>query len=154
MAEKMEHLSQHLGNLLQSLSAAESRKLLLSIARKIRQSQSQRIGRQQNPDGSSYVPRIPRKNLRDKKGKIKRKMFMRLKQSKFIKIETTPQSIAIGFDNRLSRIARVHQEGQVENLKYNGRTFKVRYAQRILLGLTQTDIELVETDILNHFNKF
>ncbi|OTN41842.1 MULTISPECIES: phage virion morphogenesis protein [Acinetobacter calcoaceticus/baumannii complex] len=148
MAE-LEFLSEHLNALLTTLSDAERRKFAMMIARKVRASQSQRITRQQNPDGSSY---IPRKNLRNKKGQIKRKMFMKLKTAKFMKIEKIPDGVTIGFDQRVSRLARIHQDGLVDNLKYNGRTFKVRYAQRILLGFTEAEVEIIENDVLKLFD--
>lgn len=56
MAE-MKTLLDHLGILLNQLSDKEKRKLSMDIGRKLRQSQSARITKQQNPDGSSYVPR-------------------------------------------------------------------------------------------------
>lgn len=149
MAE-LEYLSEYLNALLASLSDAEKRKFAMSIARKIRASQSQRITRQQNPDGSSY---IPRKNLRGKKGKLKQKMFIKLKTAKFMKIEKIPAGITIGFDQRVSRLARTHQEGLIDILKYNGRTFKVRYAQRILLGFTDKEIEMFEQEAFNFLDK-
>ncbi|HEO1767582.1 TPA: phage virion morphogenesis protein [Acinetobacter baumannii] len=148
MAE-LEFLSEHLNALLTTLSDAERRKFAMMIARKVRASQSQRITRQQNPDGSSY---IPRKNLRNKKGQIKRKMFMKLKTAKFMKIEKIPDGVTIGFDQRVSRFARIHQDGLVDSLKYNGRTFKVRYAQRILLGFTDAEVEIIENDVLKLFD--
>jgi phage virion morphogenesis protein len=148
MAE-LEFLSEHLNALLATLSDAERRKFAMMIARKVRASQSQRITRQQNPDGSSY---IPRKNLRNKKGQIKRKMFMKLKTAKFMKIEKMPDGVTIGFDQRVSRLARIHQDGLVDTLKYNGRTFKVRYAQRILLGFTDAEVEIIENDVLKLFD--
>lgn len=148
MAE-LEFLSEHLNALLTTLSDDERRKFAMMIARKVRASQSQRITRQQNPDGSSY---IPRKNLRNKKGQIKRKMFMKLKTAKFMKIEKIPDGVTIGFDQRVSRLARIHQDGLVDTLKYNGRTFKVRYAQRILLGFTDAEVEIIENDVLKLFD--
>lgn len=148
MAE-LEFLSEHLNALLTTLSDAERRKFAMMIAQKVRASQSQRITRQQNPDGSSY---IPRKNLRNKKGQIKRKMFMKLKTAKFMKIEKIPDGVTIGFDQRVSRLARIHQDGLVDTLKYNGRTFKVRYAQRILLGFTDVEVEVIENDVLKLFD--
>lgn len=148
MAE-LEFLSEHLNALLTTLSDAERRKFAMMIARKVRASQSQRITRQQNPDGSSY---IPRKNLRNKKGQIRKKMFMKLKTAKFMKIEKIPDGVTIGFDQRVSRLARIHQDGLVDNLKYNGRTFKVRYAQRILIGFTDAEVEIIENDVLKLFD--
>ncbi|HAV5300144.1 TPA: phage virion morphogenesis protein [Acinetobacter baumannii] len=148
MAE-LEFLSEHLNALLATLSDVERRKFAMMIARKVRASQSQRITRQQNPNGSSY---IPRKNLRNKKGQIKRKMFMKLKTAKFMKIEKIPDGVTIGFDQRVSRLARIHQDGLVDTLKYNGRTFKVRYAQRILLGFSDAELEIIENDVLKLFD--
>lgn len=77
MAE-MKTLLDHLGILLNQLSDKEKRKLSMDIGRKLRQSQSARITKQQNPDGSSYVPRKNQK-LRDKKGRIKIKCLTGLK---------------------------------------------------------------------------
>lgn len=51
------------GNLLQSLSGADRRALLRKLARALRATQSERIGRQQNPDGSAFEARRPRREL-------------------------------------------------------------------------------------------
>ena len=64
MAE-LEALTEHLGSMLNQLSDQERRKLEMHIARKLRASQKSRITKQQNPDGSAYIPRKQR--LRDKK---------------------------------------------------------------------------------------
>ncbi len=77
---------------------------------------------------------------------------MKLKTAKFMKIEKIPDGVTIGFDQRVSRLARIHQDGLVDTLKYNGRTFKVRYAQRILLGFTNAEVEIIENDVLKLFD--
>ena len=64
MAE-LEALTEHLGSMLNQLSDQERHKLEMQIGRKLRASQKSRITKQQNPDGSAYVPRKFR--LRDKK---------------------------------------------------------------------------------------
>ena len=78
MAE-LQALNEHLGTLLIQLSDAELHQLEMSIARKIRASQKTRISKQQNPDGSAFVHR--KKRLRDKKNKIKNKMYAKIKTS-------------------------------------------------------------------------
>ena len=108
MAE-FQALNDYLAPLLTKLSDAERRKLEMSIARKVRASQKTRITRQQNPDGSAFVPR--KKRLRDKKNKIKNKMFNLIKTSKYMQIERNADGVAIGFMNRVANIARVHQYG-------------------------------------------
>ncbi|QXT36844.1 phage virion morphogenesis protein [Sphingomonas sanguinis] len=64
MSEDFAPIEQLAGNLLQSLSAPERRSLLRKLARALRATQSERIGRQHNPDGSAYVARRPRRELK------------------------------------------------------------------------------------------
>ena len=148
MAE-LEALSEHLGSMLNQLSDQERRKLEMHIGRKLRASQKSRITKQQNPDGSAYVPRKFR--LRDKKNKIKNKMFNLIKTSKYMRIERTPEGVAIGFMNRVANIARVHQYGLRDRVEKGGPT--VKYDSRELLGFTPAELEMIESEVLDHFSK-
>lgn len=148
MAE-LQALNDYLAPLLTKLSDAERRKLEMSIARKVRASQKTRITRQQNPDGSAFVPR--KKRLRDKKNKIKNKMFNLIKTSKYMRIERTSEGVAIGFMNRVANIARVHQYGLRDRVEKGGPT--VKYDSRELLGFTPAELEMIESEVLNHFSK-
>ncbi|MBP6113744.1 MAG: phage virion morphogenesis protein [Acinetobacter sp.] len=148
MAE-LQALNDYLAPLLTKLSDAERRKLEMSIARKVRASQKTRITRQQNPDGSAFVPR--KKRLRDKKNKIKNKMFNLIKTSKYMKIERTSEGVAIGFMNRVANIARVHQYGLRDRVEKGGPT--VKYDSRELLGFTPAELEMIESKVLDHFSK-
>lgn len=148
MAE-LQALNDYLAPLLTKLSDAERRKLEMSIARKVRASQKTRITRQQNPDGSAFVPR--KKRLRDKKNKIKNKMFNLIKTSKYMKIERTSEGVAIGFMNRVANIARVHQYGLRDRVEKGGPT--VKYDSRELLGFTPAELEMIESEFLDHFSK-
>lgn len=60
MIDDFAPIEQLAGNLLLSLAPGERRSLLRKMARALRASQSDRIGRQKNPDGSSYAPRHQR----------------------------------------------------------------------------------------------
>ena len=148
MAE-LQALNDYLAPLLTKLSDAERRKLEMSIARKVRASQKTRITRQQNPDGSAFVPR--KKRLKDKKNKIKNKMFNLIKTSKYMRIERTSEGVAIGFMNRVANIARVHQYGLRDRVEKGGPT--VKYDSRELLGFTPAELEMIESEVLNHFSK-
>ena len=143
----LEALTDYLGTMLSQLSDAERRKLEMNIARKLRASQKKRITSQQNPDGAAYVPRKNR--LRDKKHKIKNKMFNVIKNAKYMRMERTPQGVAVGFAGRIAFIARVHQFGLKDKVDRDGPT--VKYASRELLGFTDEEIRMIETDVLNHF---
>lgn len=142
----LEALTDYLGTMLSQLSDAERRKLEMNIARKLRASQKKRITSQQNPDGAAYVPRKNR--LRDKKHKIKNKMFNVIKNAKYMRMERTPQGVAVGFAGRIAFIARVHQFGLKDKVDRDGPT--VKYASRELLGFTDAEIRMIETDVLNH----
>ena len=148
MAE-FQALNDYLAPLLTKLSDAERRKLEMSIARKVRASQKTRITRQQNPNGSAFVPR--KKRLRDKKNKIKNKMFNLIKNAKYMRFERTAQGIAIGFAGRVAFIARVHQYGLRDKVEKDGPT--VQYASRELLGFTVEEIDTIETEVINFISK-
>ena len=147
MAE-LQALSDHLGTMLIKLSDVERRKLEMSIGRKLRASQKTRITKQQNPDGSKYVPR--KNKLRDKKNKIKNKMFNAIKNAKYMRIERTPEGIAIGFMGRVASIARVHQFGLRDKVEKDGPI--VKYASRELLGFTPEEINMIENEVLQHLS--
>lgn len=145
MAE-LEALTEHLGSMLIKLSDVERRKLETEIARKLRASQKKRITAQKNADGSSYIPR--KSALRSKKNKIKNKMFNLIKNAKYMRIQRTPQGVAVGFTNRLAFIARVHQFGLKDKVDKDGPT--VKYASRELLGFTDTEINMIESSVLEY----
>ena len=212
MAE-MQAMLDHLGGLLNQLSDQEKRKLSLEIGRKLRKSQSNRISKQRNPDGSAYQARknshksmkplaflyqkadgskrmvdiasykvTPKsyvgydKNaggirtflrkrvvvykkthgsaepLRNKAGRIKKKMFTRLKTARYMKMRQERNGIAISFLENVSFLANVHQYGLVDQVhKYAGSP-KVKYPSRELLGFTPDEINMIENDVLNHLS--
>ncbi|MCF9034716.1 phage virion morphogenesis protein [Acinetobacter nectaris] len=145
---QLEAIPEHLNALLFKLGEQERKKLMMQVARKIRQSQRSRITRQENTDGSKYVPR---KNLRGRKGKIKQRMFNQLKNAKYLRIDPIPKGIAIGFTEQLSRIAIVHQQGLIDRVDRRTNSPRVKYAKRELLGFTDAEIDLIEREVLHFF---
>ncbi|MCS3745790.1 phage virion morphogenesis protein [Xanthomonas arboricola] len=134
--------------LLARLQEGERRKLARKIGTALRRSQSQRIGRQQAPDGTPYAPR--KEQLRDKSGRvIRKKMFAKLRQAKFLKVSASPNEVSVGFMGRVSRIARVHQEGMTERVRPSGPS--ATYARRRLLGISEHDKEEIMNLILAKF---
>lgn len=145
MSDNLNALEDWAGALLQRLKPTERRKLNQTIARELRRSQQQRIAAQQNPDGSAYAPRKPRKNLR-RGGRIK--MFAKLRQARYLRLQSDADSIAVGFLGNSARIARVHQEGLEDSVERGGP--KVRYARRELLGFTEAELEMLRDRLLQH----
>ena len=148
-ASDLSALEDWAGTLLAKLNATERRKLNQDIARELRKNQQQRIAEQRNPDGSAYAPRKPRKNLRGKQGHLKRrKMFMKLRQAKHLKLQSTADSIAIGFSGRSAQLARVHQYG-LRDRPARGMA-DVQYDRRELLGFSAEDLDMIRDRLLEH----
>ncbi len=145
MSDNLNALEDWAGALLAKLQPTERRKLNQTLARELRRSQQQRIAAQQNPDGSAYAPRKPRKNLR-RQGRIK--MFAKLRQAKHLKLQSDADSIAVGFLGNSARIARVHQFGLNDRPERKGP--EIRYARRELLGFTEAELDMIRDRLLHH----
>lgn len=136
----LEALETWLSPLLQKLDGRGRAQLARKAAQQLRRSQQQRIRAQVNLDGSPFEARKPR-DLRAKKGRIKRRMFEKLKMARYLKAKGSPQQAVIGFAGRVSRIARVHQYGLKDRAERGAP--EVRYARRELLGITESDLEVI-----------
>ncbi|WP_311968587.1 phage virion morphogenesis protein [Pseudomonas baltica] len=148
MTDDLRAVEHWAGALLERLNGPERRKLMGTLARDIRRSQAQRIASQRNPDGSSFVPRKPKKDLRGKKGRIKSKMFTKLRTAKYFRTQTTMSGFTVGFAGRVGRIARVHQYGLNDRPAFG--QADVRYDPRELLGFTQAELEAIRNAVIDH----
>ncbi|HWX03206.1 phage virion morphogenesis protein [Collimonas sp.] len=121
------------------------------LAQDLRRSQAQRIASQQAPDGTPYAARKQRKNLRGKKGRIKRQkaaMFQKIRTQKNLKIEQDENQLSVGFFGRVARIARVHQEGLTDKVAKKGPAY--HYPARPLLGFSAADQVLIRDLLFLH----
>lgn len=135
--------------LLRRLDPGERRRLARTVGTALRRSQTQRIVRQQNPDGTPYAPR--KQQLRTKNGRIKRlKMFVKLRQAKHFKIMASDNAVSVGFTGRVGRIARVHQEGLMDAVHPGGP--RTRYEQRRLLGFGPEDRDAIRNLLITHLS--
>lgn len=149
MSDDLERFENWAVPLIAGLSSNERLKLSRQLGQKLRRSQSQRIAAQMNPDGTPFEPRKeqPQSQARQRQGRIRRTMFNKLKAAKFMRIEASAEGVAIAFVGRVSRIARVHQEGLTDQVQPDGPQYQ--YSERKLLGWSESDIELVREVILN-----
>lgn len=148
----VEELQAKLNALLANLNPQARRKLAHNIGQALRKSQANRIVRQQNPDGSAFEPRKPRKNFGKKQGRIKRKaMFAKLRTARFLKVRSNANEVSVGFNGASAAIAAVHQYGLQGTVDKN-RGFKVQYAQRELLGFSESDVDLIEDLIIEQLS--
>ncbi|ROM80509.1 phage virion morphogenesis protein [Pseudomonas brassicacearum] len=133
--------------LLTKLDEGERRKLLGAVARDLRRSQSKRITTQRNPDGSAFAARKP-KDLRGKQGRIKSKMFTKLKSARYMRTQSTADRMSVGFVGRVSRIARVHQYG-LKDRPERGQA-DVQYEARQLLGFSGDELDNIRNMLIDH----
>ncbi|MCF7695358.1 phage virion morphogenesis protein [Mycetohabitans sp. B2] len=149
MMDDLTAFEQWASTLLARLSPAGRRNVMRDVARALRQAQKARIAAQRNSDGTPYAPRKARagpKQLRNKRGRIKRTMFAKLRAARLMRTEVSEHELAVGFVGRASRIARVHQFGERERVAPRGPYY--RYPVRVLLGLTDTDRRLIRERLL------
>ncbi|MNK96566.1 Phage virion morphogenesis family protein [compost metagenome] len=149
MTNRLEVLEDWAAGLLGQLEPASRNKLARSLGQALRRSQQQRIIAQRNPDGSKYAPRKQR-NLRGKKGRVKRKiqMFKKIRNASFLKVRGDGNAISVGYVGRIARIARVHQFGLKDRAELGAPS--VNYEQREILGLSEADIDLIRDELLVH----
>lgn len=155
MSNDLRALETWAGALLAKLQPAQRRAINHQVAIDLRRSQAQRIKAQQGPDGAAYPPRKRRKELKGKKGRIKRQkaaMFAKIRTTKFLKIKATGDHIEVGFVGRVARMARVHQFGEEERISKGGTTYK--YPTRPLLGFSESNRALLRDSLMRHLEKF
>lgn len=145
----LEDLTAWAGALLHKLDAGERRALLRAVAGEMRRRQTARIAEQRNPDGSAYESRKPR--LRQRTGRVRRAMFMRLRTSRFMKAQSDPNSAVVTFIGNAERIAAVHQFGLRDRVNKGG--LEVQYAKRELLGFADGDVERLADMAIAHIGR-
>ncbi|MCW2095127.1 UNVERIFIED_ORG: phage virion morphogenesis protein [Enterobacter sp. BIGb0239] len=139
-----------LAGLIGALSPAGRRKLAAEIAKELRRSQQQRIKQQKAPDGTPYQAR-KRQPLRAKNGRIKRAMFQKLRTARYMKASGRSDAAVVEFTGKVQRIARVHQYGLKD--RANPHSMDVKYPERVLLGFSSDNVDLIKGIILNSFQK-
>ena len=134
-----------LAGLIEALSPQSRKAMAATIAKRLRKHQQQRIKRQVTPEGQPFAPRQSQP-LRDKKGRIKREMFAKLRTAKYMKAKGTDKDAVVEFTGQVQRMAKVHQYGLRD--RPSVRAEEVRYPARPLLGLDAEDMKIVEDEML------
>lgn len=76
-------------------------------------------------------------------------MFRKLRPAKFLKAGADAGEAWVGFTGRAAAIARVHEDGLADAPSRGGKN--VRYAQRVLLGLTDREQGRIVDLLLQEF---
>lgn len=84
-----------------------------------------------------------------RRGTIKAKaMFRKLRTARYLKSGATTDEAWVGWSGGAATIARVHQEGGSDRPAKKGKP--VRYARRVLLGLTGAERDVLVDRLLEH----
>ncbi|EKN4712509.1 TPA: phage virion morphogenesis protein [Yersinia enterocolitica] len=134
-----------LAGLIASLTPKARKALAVTVAKRLRASQQQRIKRQQAPDGTPYAARKSQP-LRKPKGRIKREMFAKLRTARYMKANSSPDEAVVEFAGRVERMAAVHHFGLRD--RPNVHSKDVQYDERQLLGFDKDSIQLIEKELL------
>ena len=143
MAE-LHAVEEWLGALLSQLEPAMRTKILREVARDVRRIQQNNITLQRSPDGTAWEPR--RVTARTKAGRIRRKMFAKLKTAKYLKAQANANMAEIAFVPGVQKLVRVHHYGLRDRV--NRRGTEVKYAERPLLGINNDVESLVQETLL------
>jgi len=144
MAE-LHEVEEWLGALLSQLEPAARTKMLREVARDVRRIQQNNITLQRSPDGTAWEPR--RVTARTKPGRIRRKMFAKLKTAKYLKAHANANQAIIEFAPNVQRLVRVHHYGLRDRVNRQG--MEVKYAERPLLGVNDDMENLVRKTLLH-----
>ncbi|EIJ69430.1 phage virion morphogenesis protein [Pasteurella bettyae] len=148
MSDNILQVKTAFSQLLANISKPRRRLLYQQIGRELARSQRRRIKAQQNPDGTAYEPRKQNK-VRSKKPKnrVKNKMFKKITSPSHLKLKRNDDGLTLGFSGGDAAIANVHQHGLKSRIS-DRLAFKVKYAQRELLGFTDEDVEMIENYVI------
>lgn len=128
---ELHDVEEWLGALLSQLEPAMRTKMLREVARDVRRIQQNNITLQRSPDGTAWEPR--RVTARTKPGRIRRKMFAKLKTAKYLKAQANSNVAEVAFVPGVQKLVRVHHYGLRDRVNLRGT--EVKYAERPLLGI-------------------
>ena len=144
----LEAFDARLNALIGNLSPAARKEMARTIAKRLRATQQQNIKRQQSPDGIPFKPR--KAPARKKKGRIKREMFAKLRTAKYLKAKGSTDDAAVEFTGNVQRMARIHHYGLRDRLVRGGK--EIQYEARPLMGLTDSDRQMIEREIIKRLS--
>lgn len=146
ITDDLNRLTSWADGLLASMEPAARRQLAGEMARTLRASQAQRIRANRQPDGSPMAPRKPQPKLKTNRGRLRRKMFFKISSPAWLKARANEHQALVEFAGTANRLATIHQYGLKDRIK--GR--EISYPARELLGITEQELDQLETTLLAH----
>jgi phage virion morphogenesis protein len=123
----------------ETMSPAKRRQVARKLGIELRKANQARANAQTDADGNAFVAPLQVKNS---------PMFREITNARYFQVKPTDSQVAIGFGGSAGRIAKIHQEGQLSEVR-QGSTKKYPYPVRTLLGINDDDERLIETAFRN-----
>ena len=122
----------------ETMSPAKRRQVARKIGIELRKANQSRTAAQSDADGNAFVAPLQAKN---------NPMFREITNARHFQVKATDSQVAIGFGGNAGRIARIHQEGKMSEVRPGSR--KYPYPVRTLVGINAEDERLIETAFRN-----
>jgi phage virion morphogenesis protein len=151
----IEQLETFLADFASSIEPAERKKMGLKIAAHLQKARQKTIGANVDAEGRAFEPRKkPRaRRKRDKVTQLKRsikqrKMFLRARNTQYLRKEATTGEARVGYVGAMARIMTVHQEGLEDTVTRDPSSPVAKYAMRRVLGISEADNEAIMDIVL------
>ena len=122
----------------ETLTPAKRRQVARKLGIELRKANQSRTAAQTDADGNAFVAPLQAKN---------NPMFREITTARYFQVKATDSQVAIGIGGNAGRIARIHQEGQMSEVRPGSR--KYPYPVRTLVGINAEDERLIETAFRN-----
>ncbi|WP_336778244.1 phage virion morphogenesis protein [Pantoea sp. USHLN256] len=136
----LQQVNDRLNALIGNFSPSSRNEMARSIAKKLRASHQQNIKHQQAPDGTPFKL-LKSQPINNKKGRVKREMFVKFRTAKYIKARATSDEAVVEFVDRVVR--RPSRNGK-----------EVHYEQRLLPSINKYDLQMIEEHLIAYLTKF
>ncbi|OBX79131.1 phage virion morphogenesis protein [Faucicola atlantae] len=121
----------------ETISPANRRQVARKLGIELRKANQARTSAQTDADGNTFVAPLQAKNS---------PMFREITNARYFQVKPTDSQVAIGFRGSAGRIAKIHQEGKLSEVR-KGSAKKYPYPVRTILGINGEDERLIEKTI-------
>lgn len=154
-ADDLVAIESWLGPMMARLKPGPRIRLAMKIGQAIRRANTERIAANREPDGASMAPRKKRQTSSGKLrkgGRIRAKMFRKIRLGRNLKVYPKPDGVEVGFTGRMTSIASVHHYGEEDKVGQTkaGRTIRAKYEARRLLGFGTKDMDEIIDSVAKH----
>ncbi|MDT8758233.1 phage virion morphogenesis protein [Sphingomonas psychrotolerans] len=144
MADDLTEFDAWFGRIIAGMEPGQRARAAFKLGQALRQANLARIAGNVDPDGTPFEPR---KHRKDRRGRLRRRglMFKGLRRARNWRIIADAEGVEVRpSSSGADRVGAVSQFGEVDTVgrARDGRTIRVRYPERRLLGFSAEDRQL------------